>query len=286
MRRFIRRPSPSMVVAIIAVMAASTGSATAAKLMSGKDVRHGSLTGVDIKDGSIALKDLSRSARKARAAAGAGVNGVNGLHGPKGDTGATGAQGERGAAGSDASVTVRKFNNTDERILITGKFQDQNDAVATTGAEVPDDQLATNIGDVQLPAGKWLVFAKVRTDKVRRSTDLTAQGNPTEQAPHVLPEEDAEPLQLAGLSEQVTCRLVTPEDQDDSGRALVGFNEQVTLDMFRTITVPQDQTLEVNCWQPKRDGNGDGIVATGLRINAVKIGSDADLIANSGTGQG
>ena len=42
------RPSPAMVVALIAVIVASAGSATAARLVTGKQIRNGSVSNADL----------------------------------------------------------------------------------------------------------------------------------------------------------------------------------------------------------------------------------------------
>lgn len=78
-------PSPSMVVALIALVVALSGTAYAAATINGKNIKKGtitskqvkdkSLTGTDIKDGSILKADLSSSV------------GTIGPQGPKGDPG-------------------------------------------------------------------------------------------------------------------------------------------------------------------------------------------------------
>lgn len=85
MRKKIR-VSPAMAVAVIAVVLAMTGSAVAAKqLISGRDIRKGTIT----------ADRLSRSARRALQ----GRVGPEGPAGPKGDAGAVGAVGPAGPVG-------------------------------------------------------------------------------------------------------------------------------------------------------------------------------------------
>src|SRR3954453_5318862 len=95
------RPSASLVISIIALVAACSGSAVAASLITSKQ----------IKDGTVQVKDLSKKARSSlagqRGAAGAagargdkgdkGEAGAQGIQGPKGDTGEKGERGETGA---------------------------------------------------------------------------------------------------------------------------------------------------------------------------------------------
>jgi len=80
MRRFRRfRPSGSMLVATLALVMATTGSAVAASLITTKQ----------IKNGTIQTKDISKKARKAlKGQRGLqGVQGVQGVQGDKGDRG-------------------------------------------------------------------------------------------------------------------------------------------------------------------------------------------------------
>ncbi len=92
-RRF--RPTPSMLVALGAVVLAGPPVAVAAKLITGNEIQNGSLTGKDLKDGSVGPSDLSQSARVALA----GSRGPAGPQGPPGSSGAPGPQGEQGYQG-------------------------------------------------------------------------------------------------------------------------------------------------------------------------------------------
>jgi hypothetical protein len=62
MRIIRRRPSPAMVVALIALFVALGGPAQARKLVDGKLLRKGSVTSRAIKNGSLAKADLSNAA--------------------------------------------------------------------------------------------------------------------------------------------------------------------------------------------------------------------------------
>jgi hypothetical protein len=75
------RPSGSMVVALAALVLAMTGSAVAGSLITSKQ----------IKDGTIQVKDISKSARKS-------------LKGSRGATGPQGPQGPKGDPGQPATV--------------------------------------------------------------------------------------------------------------------------------------------------------------------------------------
>ena len=77
-----RMPSASMVVALIALSVAMSGSAVAASLITGKQ----------IKNRSITSKDISRATMRS-------LQGRDGLDGEPGDTGPTGPQGPAGPPG-------------------------------------------------------------------------------------------------------------------------------------------------------------------------------------------
>lgn len=85
MRGFLARNARTVVVAVVAAVVASVATAGAATL----------ITGRQIKDGSISAKDLSKAVQKQLAKSGAaGPQGPQGAPGAKGDTGpATGPAG-------------------------------------------------------------------------------------------------------------------------------------------------------------------------------------------------
>ncbi len=112
------RPRPAGLIAVLALFLALGGTATAAKLitgaqirnssLTGADVRNSSLTGADVRNGSLGAADLSSAARSAlRGAAGpAGAAGPTGPAGPTGATGVPGPQGPQGPAGVVNALAV------------------------------------------------------------------------------------------------------------------------------------------------------------------------------------
>src|SRR6185437_13060252 len=58
----MRRPSPALVVAVIALFVALGGPAAAASLIRGSQIKKGSITSRRIKNHTLAIKDLSRRA--------------------------------------------------------------------------------------------------------------------------------------------------------------------------------------------------------------------------------
>jgi collagen triple helix repeat protein len=85
MKLIHRRPSPAMVVALIALFVSLAGNAGAGALLL--------VTSKNIKNGSIQAVDLSRAAK-------AQLKGNEGPRGPRGFTGAQGIQGPQGLVGA------------------------------------------------------------------------------------------------------------------------------------------------------------------------------------------
>jgi hypothetical protein len=60
MKRFMRLPSPALVIAVLALAVALGGTAYAAIVVTGKNVRNGTLTGADIKSRSLQGTDIAK----------------------------------------------------------------------------------------------------------------------------------------------------------------------------------------------------------------------------------
>src|SRR5215210_9208584 len=73
-----RRPSSTMAVAFLALFLAVSGTATAAKLITGKDIARSTITGKHVRDHSLSAADFNGS-----------VAGASGPQGPEGERGAT-----------------------------------------------------------------------------------------------------------------------------------------------------------------------------------------------------
>src|SRR5215207_6648489 len=109
MRRILRhRPSSAMVIACLALSIALGGTASAAVLITGKQVKDGSIAGRDVKNRSLGMNKLSTSAVSSLAgqAGPQGPQGDKGDQGPVGPTGATGPKGETGPAGPQGAAGV------------------------------------------------------------------------------------------------------------------------------------------------------------------------------------
>jgi Collagen triple helix repeat (20 copies) len=95
LRRLVRRPSPALVVAIIALVVACAGTATAARVLitSSKKVARGAINTGDLRNGrGVSLADLTPRTRFS-------LRGEPGPAGPEGPRGEQGSPGPRGVAG-------------------------------------------------------------------------------------------------------------------------------------------------------------------------------------------
>jgi hypothetical protein len=80
--RNLRRPSPALVISIVAIFVALGGTGYAAIKITGKQIKDSSLTGKDVKNRSLTKKDFKGS-----------VTGPRGAQGAQGGTGPTGPAG-------------------------------------------------------------------------------------------------------------------------------------------------------------------------------------------------
>src|SRR3954469_25279116 len=89
-------------VAVVALLLGGIGTAGAAKLLTGKDIRGGSITGRDLQEGSISLSRLSDGTqhmlRDSQAGSFSGQS-QSATPGAKGEAGAQGAKGDKGEKG-------------------------------------------------------------------------------------------------------------------------------------------------------------------------------------------
>lgn len=105
------KPSPAMVVAVVALLSSLTGGAVAATVITGKNVKNSSLTGADVKDRALTGRDLkprSVGADRLTPAARAALKGATGAAGATGAVGApgpSGLKGDQGAPGVGAITT-------------------------------------------------------------------------------------------------------------------------------------------------------------------------------------
>ena len=133
-----RRPSPSMTVALLALVLALGGTSYAAvklpKNSVGADqIKANAVTGAKIKDRSLFANDFAAGQLPR------GPQGATGAQGTKGETGAQGAKGETGAQGPAGLAHV-----------IVRRRSDQVPIGTAAGASV-------NLVTMQLPPGRWVL---------------------------------------------------------------------------------------------------------------------------------
>lgn len=172
-----KRPSPAMLVAIIALVSSFVGSGYAATQLArnsvgAKQLKRDAVRTAKVKNGSLSELDLSKAARAALAGAigpqgpvgDRGPQGPIGDRGPTGDTGPAGAAGPAGEAGPAGPV---------------GPDGPQGDPgppgpAGEQGPRGPSDIVTSNTGccpsfstsgtvldTLSLDSGNWMVFASV-----------------------------------------------------------------------------------------------------------------------------
>jgi hypothetical protein len=116
-KNFASRYAPTFVVAFICL----GGTATAASLITGDNIVDGSVTGADIKRGSVSHRKLSEGVWKkikhadSRAT---GARGHTGSVGPPGTQGAKGDTGAAGAVGAAGAFVVKDANDVTAGTLL------------------------------------------------------------------------------------------------------------------------------------------------------------------------
>ena len=97
----------TVLAAAVVALLLGGGTATASKLLSGKDIRNGSLTSEDIRNGTLREGDLARAVRtklNTTVSGSPGQPGPQGERGPQGPPGLAGPQGPKGDRGEPAPV--------------------------------------------------------------------------------------------------------------------------------------------------------------------------------------
>jgi hypothetical protein len=129
------RLSPGTVIACIALVVACTGTATAATLITGKQIENNSVTTKDVKNKSLRAGDFRPGTL---------------LRGPAGAAGATGPQGPQGAQGAQGATGAPGLSGL-ERISATTAFD--SDSPKTIDATCPAGKQAI-AADYDIAGGK------------------------------------------------------------------------------------------------------------------------------------
>ena len=104
MRGFFKSSAGLVALLVVGLVIAAGGAATAAKLITGKDIKNGSITSADMKNGTIKGKDIKPGTISEKQLSGKVIDrlnsgGTQGPQGPKGDPGPQGPKGDTGPQG-------------------------------------------------------------------------------------------------------------------------------------------------------------------------------------------
>jgi hypothetical protein len=175
MRRLKRlKPSPALVIAVVALLVVTGAPASAAQLITGKQIKNNSITGKDVKNKSLTPKDFRGSVR--------GQTGAQGPQGAKGDPGNPGQAGSALAyarvlpnatldpAFSKGVTDVKRYPGfANGFFCLYGSFTPKNaqasvDYVGSTGSEYVQEIGLKGLADTQInncPAGNGTAVAIV-----------------------------------------------------------------------------------------------------------------------------
>jgi hypothetical protein len=164
------KPSPALVISIIALFVALSGSAYAAAKINGKNIKQGTVTSKQIKNSSIKKVDLAKDARIAGPKGDAGANGKDGLSVLEGTlppgktiTGNWSAAATNGAAATQFlyfhvpfPVRIPGLDSTKINFKSTGATTDDEDATCT----------GASAAQPTAPPGKVCLYAALQSYSV------------------------------------------------------------------------------------------------------------------------
>jgi hypothetical protein len=135
-----RKPSPAMLVALLALFFAVGGAqaiaAQVSKLINGSQIKPNTITSRQVKNGSLAKKDFKAGQLPAGAKGDTGAQGPAGPQGAQGQQGAQGIQGDKGDTGTvDTSNFYTKAQSDSNYLATAGKAADSDllDGIDSTG---------------------------------------------------------------------------------------------------------------------------------------------------------
>lgn len=192
-----------IVIAVAALLLAVSfaGGATAARMITGKQIKDGTVTSADIRDRTVTTRDVKDRSLKVRDLAPAARESLRGQQGPAGPTGAQGAQGLPGDDGEDGLQGLRGLPGADGEDGLQG-LRGLPGADGVSGFEVVTRTISVGPGltesvEAACPAGKKAVSAS--------SSFPTVLSTLTSQVARV----DDATFRATGLNGLLTARLLT-----------------------------------------------------------------------------
>jgi hypothetical protein len=237
-RKWMRLPSPALIVAMVALFVAFTQTGLAARTVdlvqagcncaNSSDIVNNSLTSADIKNGSLLKKDFKKGQIPSGPRGARGPAGANGAPGPQGPAGPGGPGGPGGAQGPRGPSNAREV------------FRDGGVVIGTSFTTV------ATMANVQ--PGAYAIDAKSILD-VQAITDAV------------------------GYS---TCRVTAGGDFDEASANLGGQAQQVSRATFNTSmthTFTSPGTIVLQCI--RSSGLGGTVTATLSKIVAIQLDSES-----------
>jgi hypothetical protein len=219
------------VVTVVAVLSAGSG-AVAGSLITGKQIKNGSVASADIKNKSITRADLAPRARATRGTTGpAGPRGAAGPQGPtgeRGQPGTPGAQGDRGFSAWDQipsgqTVTGSKYlHQSRAGGLVADVWQENLPGIAPTaltsdavnfapleGSPIndPDPSCTGSFEKPTAPSGKVCLYLE-GTTSLRRIQGMRGYASPRQSFSILYDNESEAPQQVVDFS--VTWAYTAP----------------------------------------------------------------------------
>jgi hypothetical protein len=133
----IPRSAPLVLALVAALLIGATSGAVAAKKITGKDIALNTITGANVKAGSLAASDLSAAAK-------ATLKGNRGPAGPRGNPGAPGAGFDDFSWYQDSVANIPAGTNSDVISVLCPQGQSIVDATAFW--EVSNEPLVVSVG--------------------------------------------------------------------------------------------------------------------------------------------
>lgn len=168
-----RRPSPALVVALVALFVAFSGTATAALVMTGKNIKDATITGKDVKNRALGTNKLSERAVSALKGQ-SGPAGPQGATGPQGPTGEAGVQGPKGDTGV-AQITTRIAGIAFAANGLVGETKD-GAAMCQAGESVGGGGYRLPGGSIAVGSGIVPIFAAVESRPANASGEPALNG--------------------------------------------------------------------------------------------------------------